>query len=152
MFETGKLRTFLPKNYKLVDILKISSSLLMMTLTVLLSNQLIIIDKQATFLAITFSIAPILISIYFGLIIVEDELKIKKASKTWHEIRNVTRISYVFHPLIYSTIKMMSPNLNFENFNLVVHFLSVISTDLLISLTISIYYEKPLFNFIFNCC
>lgn len=152
MFETGKFGKLVSKNYHFLNIFKNACFFIMVTSAMILSIQLTVTDKQAKISALIFSVAPTLASIYFGLIIANDQLKIKQVSHIWYHIRNITRISYVFHPLIFSTIRFITPTMNLSSASLFYHFSFVMSINLIISLILSIYFEKPLLNFIFKKC
>ena len=120
--------------------------LTLLTLILLLQN--VIFDLLPTISAIDASLVPSLMSINLCMVILNDsfnKILSRILSMTiFKTIRNIIRVSYLFHPIIFELCKILIP---WNNSNMITHIMHMFLTFLfhfVVCFFIEKYLEKPL--------
>ena len=113
--------------------------------------QNIIFDIMPTISAIEASLFPTIVSIQLCDTILNDSyfesIKLFLSLPIWASIKQVMRVSYVFHTLIFEIIWILLPLKNFNLISIIIQIFSTFFIHFILCKIIQIYLEKPLFNY-----
>ena len=128
---------------------KYSKSALLL-LNIILSLQTITFDILPRISAIEASVFPTLMSIQLCIIILDESyfhiLRTSLSLSFWKKLKEIIRVSYVFHPLTFEILGIFIPLNNFCLHSILFHIILIYSIHFIICRIIQNYIEKSFEN------
>ena len=150
--ESGYWSEFKRMFNKQIITIKTLCKITMITLVSILLLQTVFYDLLPLTSAIEASLFPTLSSIHFCIFFLDDSyiaiIRNILSLNIWKSMRNVVRISSVFHALVFTSISMLLPLTNKNFFSIIIHMSFTITINYVICSIIEFKLEKPIINYI----
>ena len=134
-----------------IAIIKKTCKITMIVLVIVLSLQTLVYDQLPLISAIEASTLPNLMSIHLCIIFLDDSFgdmtRRILSSNIWKPIKNLTRVSYPFHLLVFQFMLILIPLTNKNPLAIILHMSFTFIVNFIICWIIQVNFEKPIDKF-----